>query len=603
MRHRLACVVVVVAACGHHHPNGALDGLVSLAIAPADQILVIDQGAAATSTYVVTGTFADGHTADVTADVTLALADPSLGTFQPKNGAFTSTTLHGGITQVTATGNMQSAATKLTLVFAQRWNDPGSPTLPIDPTLPFGGPADPARAPALVYPNDGVVVPPNLGRLELHFRPGPGNTLFELWLSNAATDIKVYLRCTMPANGGCIYQPDAQLWSWLSQTNQGGDPVKWSIRGTDDTGTGVGTSSAMHLGFAYKDVNGGIYYWTTTTEAIMRYDFASTTQIVATKYVGTELEGTCIGCHALSRDGTKLVAEVNGQNDGRTALVDVASKTVMNTFGTPPRSMFESWNPTGTQYVSVYGDSGATTYDLQIIDGNNATLVQTIAVGGTAQHPSDHPDWSLDGMRIAYVSVGIAGTMQRMWNGSIYQVAQAGGGWGTPQPLVQAASNLENNYYPAYAPDGRLLVFDRSTCTSGSSTGGECNADTNATATLWAIDSQASGASAIALANANRPGIADGAATALTNSFPKWNPFVFDQSSTGGHVAWITFSSKRQYGLRAPPGGGTLLWMAAIDLDAPAGADPSSVAFALPFQDLTTSNHIAQWTEQVVGLQ
>jgi hypothetical protein len=40
--------------------------------------------------------------------------------------------------------------------------------------------------------------------------------------------------------------------------------------------------------------------------------------------------------------------------------------------------------------------------------------------------------------------------------------------------------------------------------------------------------------------------------------------------------------------------------MAAIDLDAPAGTDPSFAAFALPFQDITTSNHIAQWTTQVV---
>jgi len=189
--------------------------------------------------------------------------------------------------------------------------------------------------------------------------------------------------------------------------------------------------------------------------------------------------------------------------------------------------------------------------------------------------------------------------MQRMWNGSIYQVSAQGG---TPQLLVQAASNLENDYYPAYAPDGRLLVFDRSTCTSGSSTGTECNADTNATATLMAIDTQAAGATPLALTNANKPGIADGTNTALTNSFPKWNPYLFGKLS-GGNIAYMTFSSKRNYGLRTPPGTGTLLWMAAVDLDAPAGTDPSSVAFALPFQDITTSNHIAQWTTQIVVLQ
>ena len=45
----------------------------------------------------------------------------------------------------------------------------------------------------------------------------------------------------------------------------------------------------------------------------------------------------CIGCHALSRDGTKVVAEVQGQNDGRLLMWDVANTTpivvVMNNKG------------------------------------------------------------------------------------------------------------------------------------------------------------------------------------------------------------------------------------------------------------------------------
>ena len=59
------------------------------------------------------------------------------------------------------------------------------------------------RAPDLVYPNDGVLLPPNLGRLEFHFKPGAGNTLFELSFANPVTDVKVYLRCTA-LNGGCM---------------------------------------------------------------------------------------------------------------------------------------------------------------------------------------------------------------------------------------------------------------------------------------------------------------------------------------------------------------------------------------------------------------
>ena len=44
--------------------------------------------------------------------------------------------------------------------------------------------------------------------------------------------------------------------------------------------------------------------------------------------------------------------------------------------------------------------------------------------------------------------------------------------------------------------------------------------------------------------------------------------------------------------------------MAAVDPDGVlAGHDPSYPAFALPFQDLTSSNHTAQWTTRIVGVQ
>jgi len=599
MRH--AWLAVLLVACGNHQggsgSGSGLDDLASMKVSPDDQTLVVQNGVAATSAYTVTGVFNDGHTEDITDQAVLSLADSTLGGFTGAD--LTTGTDRGGTTQVIATAGPAQGSTPVNVMFKTSWNDPASTGLPADPSSLFTGTADNTRAPDLVYPNDGALVPPNLGRLEFHFHAGAGNTIFALSFENSVTDITVYLQCTLPLNGGCIYEPDAQLWSWLSNTNRAADPVMWSLKGTDATGATYGTSTAMKLGFTFEDVSGGIYYWTTTTQAIMRYDFASTTQTQAVKYAGTELEGTCIGCHALSRDGTKLVAEVNGQNDGRTALVDVATKNVMNQFGTTPKTMFETWNPTGTQYAAVYGDNGATNYNLMVINGNDATMVSTIDVGGTATNPTDHPDWSLDGSRIAYVRVGIACTMQRMWNGSIYQVDAAGG---TPELLVGAPDNLHNEYYPAYAPDGRLMVYDEATCTSGTTKGTECEADTSPTATLKAIDSTAASPTPVVLANANLPGLADGANTALTNSFPKWNPFVFDKTAAGGHIAWITFSSKRMYGLRSP-GSGTLLWMAAIDLDAPAGTDPSSIAFALPFQDVTTSNHIAQWTTQIVQIQ
>jgi hypothetical protein len=84
---------------------------------------------------------------------------------------------------------------------------------------------------------------------------------------------------------------------------------------------------------------------------------------------------------------------------------------------------------------------------------------------------------------------------------------------------------------------------------------------------------------------------------------------VFQRTGeAGSRLMWLTFSSSRYYGLRKPPASsgdqtstGTLIWMAAVDPDAIAnGLDGSYPAFALPFQDYSTSNHIAQWTQTIV---
>jgi hypothetical protein len=593
--------LLVASACGGHggggdDNSGSLEGLVSITVTPADQTLVIKQSQPAISDYTATGTFDDGRVEDISALVSFNLAEATLGSFQATE--LTTTAAKGGQTQVIATAGAISGSTGVTIRLEQTYTDPGS-LLPPDPSAPFGGTDDPGRAPALVYPNDGVNVPPNLGKLEIHFRPGAGNTLFELSFSSAVLDLKVYLRCTTPLGGGCIYLPDAQVWSWIAESHRGADPVAWRVRGTDDNGTAVGTSGNFAMRFAPDNVTGGIYYWTTTKTAIMRYDFASTTQTVAEQFIDSQMTGgTCVGCHALSRDGKKMVAEAGGQNDGRILLLDVATKTPLVPFGSTQKSNFESWAPDGSQFVGVYADNGATNFNLMLFDGTSGAVTDTIEAGGTSTNPTNHPDWSPLGDRIAYVSVGVKNTLQMMYNGEIRTVAKSGGVWQAPSTLVARAPG-KNRYYPAFAPDGTMLVFNESTCNSGN-TGGECNGDTDPTAKLYAVNA-ISGGTLTALDRANSPGVADGSTTALTNSFPKWNPFVFKSTTTGGRLAWVTFSSTRKYGLRSPPGNGTLLWMAAVDLDAPAGSDPSFVAFALPFQDITTSNHIAQWTTEVVG--
>lgn len=613
----LSLVAILAVACGDpiapHADSGVESALLEITVEPVDQELVIDGFEPATSAYTAIGTFEDGRVEDISDRVQFSLADATLGAFLGRD--FKSTLTHGGRTRVIAELAGVRGETGLVLRMRQRYTDPSATGLPQDPEAPFTGPADTARAPDIVYPNDGVLLPPNLSILEVHFLPGAGNTLFEVSFENALTDIKVYTRCVAPMNGGCIYTPDATVWRWIADTNRGGSDVVVRARGTDDTGTGVGTSADIALAFSLENIKGGIYYWKAAggngDSAVMRYDFGNVAQTTAEPFVGpSQASGKCVGCHALSRDGTKLVASAGGWDVEDALLVDVATATRV---ATPAKAAFASWNPAGTAYVGVFAYTGTPTHNLMLFDG--ATGVQTgeIDVGATAAQSTSHPDWSADGSRIVYVRAGEAYeggvNNQRFYQGSIHMVSDQGGGtFGSPETIVPAEPG-KNHYYPSFSPDGALVAFNTSTCPTGTAHV-DCNADSDPTATVYVVEPK-TGATPIALARANAPGKRD-TGTALTNSWPKWAPFEFQRTQEPGtRVVWMTFSSSRNFGLRTPPAGtspeaatGTLLWMVAIDPDrALAGQDPSYAAFCLPFQDVESSNHIAQWTEEIVILQ
>ena len=593
--------------------NETLAGLSSITLEPADALLVVEAGQTPASlSFRALGTFENGQTRDITPQVRFSSDNSFIGGFS--GNTFTTYKNQGGITTVSALSGTVRGETRVLVKLQASVRDPASPTVPADASARFSGPASATRRPDLVYPNDGVLMPPNMRGAEFHFLPGTSNTLFELAFQNDVTDIEVYLRCTQPLNGGCIYRPDDNTWLWITQTNRGGQPVSVTLRGTDDSGTQVGTAASLSIAFSRDDLTGGLYYWTTSNDtAIMRFDFTSASQSTGEKFVGPEVAGgECIGCHALSRDGRKMVAEASGQNSGRIVLLDVGSKSLLVPYNqgasSPDKSIFESWNPDGSQYVGVYADSGATDFNLMLFDGNTGKRTRSLEGTGTSTSPANHPDWSLDGQKIAFVRMGVKGTNQRFGKGSLQMVSQSSTGWSAPVTLVPAVDG-KNRYYPAFSPDNTFLLYNESTCPTGTTSGTDCNADSDPSAKLFAVRAQA-GATPIELARANAPGKRDTGAN-LTSSFPKWAPFLYQRTrEPGSKLQWFTFSSTRKYGLRNPPAGGgeenatgTLLWIAAIDPDKVAlGQDPSYPALVLPIQDISTSNHIAQWTKAVVPI-
>ena len=582
-----------------------LAGIVSLRIDPLSATVSVQPGMPAMQAYRAFGKSAGGAEEDVTAKVTWSVDRPLL---VPKIAAGVATTSDtvGGVVAVRATTATVGASASLTIKISSTNVATGmgaTPALPATPAQPFGGPADTTRAPQLVYPNDGVLLPPNLNGVEVHYRPGStSNTLFEIAFANANTDVRVYTRC-VTLEDGCVYRPEAGVWQQVAETNRGTGSVTVTVRGTDDMGVGVGQSASLKMSFSKDDVKGGLYYWTTTLKSIERWDFGSTTQTAAETVVSpADGDGTtCVGCHAISHDGTRMVATLGGQNDGRILLWDIGMKTAMAKPFMQQHSQFESWNPAGTMFVGMYTDNHANhsgPSNLLLFDGTTALMMGQIDVGGLR---ADHPDWSRDDQHIVFTSVDTAGsyTDQRPQKSGLAYIERSGTGWSAPMTFLPYVAG-KNRYYPAVSPTNDFVVFNESTCPAGGSDD-SCDADTDPTATLYSMPLPPGTATPTLLASANAPGVNDGTNTVLTNTYAKWSPFVF-QLDEMHKVLWATFSSKRRYGLYKD-NGNLYIWMFAVDPGAASGAgDPSYAAFCLPFQALDTSNHIAQWTEQAVPI-
>ncbi len=446
---------------------------------------------------------------------------------------------------------------------------------PADAPMRFGGPESTTNAPTWVYPEDRTIIPPNLPSFELHFMPGAGNELFEATFAGDVVDVKVYATCT-PVGGGCALALPQEALDQIAAAGRAGGGVRMTLRGTamGAMGGAVARSATRFLGLTQSDLRGGVYYWAAGSGTIVRYEFGrSGARAEAFLRPDADLV-VCVGCHALSRDGTRMVAGSFIPGPARARLIDVATREHV---GAPIAMNFGSFSPDNRRLLASDG------MRMALYDAMTGAAMPGLASGTSGSHP----DWSPNG-DVAVFSrsrsmvpfpVGTPGhdgpadLMLMRWNVSTF---------GPPRALVE--SQGENNYYPGFSPDGQWVVFNRSMS----------NSDNAPDASLWAVRADGS-RPPVSLATAN------GRDATWGNSWPKWAPFVERYvGELEEPLMWITFSSGRDYGLRLRQGSmpRAQLWMAAFRPNA-TGSDPTAPAFWLPFQNVDDSNHIAQWVETV----
>ena len=633
---------VVRADGGNADASSPAARFTSLVIEPASARLTVQEQTPTTADFRVFGIASDGSRTDISTLVAASVLDRSLGQSSNAQGVvrFTAAGTRGGTTKLRAAFQTLTVEANIELSLTIVEGDSNAPILSV-----AVDPDQNRSAATIVYPLDGVLVPPNLSNLEVHFERGSTadqnfNIRFEM---KDRLSVNFVTTCET-LGAGCRFVVPRNTWDRISSTVAGFGPLNIYVDSMVTNGTNKSVSTPVQIELAAQSVHGGLYYWTTSNNGvIMRVDFAQADQAPPQRFYPRS-SGTCYGCHSLAPNGERMTLSSRGQGEGLMTLLQLTENqapaaTIDNGNYTDAADVsrgqvaeqFQSWRSDSSRFVAVFPDDSIIGVqpqrdELRIYDGANGRLLETIDVASRVSHV----DWSPVEDRIAFVNPSMPYTAQRFIGGRLQYIQHdsASGQWSQPISIDTGVGSDQsiNEYTPAFSLDGSFLVYARSQCTSNlcsqlagahGSTFCECNADADPSSRLMAVLKD--GGTAIDLTNVNTPGptdLTDG--YHLANTFPKWSPFEIDRyasdntTATQSKIVWMTFSSRRRFGVRPPVFGreadrdnpdhaSQSIWMVAVDsAKILRGEDGSFAPFILPFQDLDTSNHLAQWTQVIV---
>jgi hypothetical protein len=320
----------------------------------------------------------------------------------------------------------------------------------------------------------------------------------------------------------------------------------------------------------------------------------------------------CRVCHTVSPNGGTLIAQ-HGDNYARTSRYDLGSSNAETSL-TSYDNLF-GWagiSPDGTLALTNAADLAASAPATRLYTFPPTSTTPLTVTGIPANLQGGTPTFSPDGKHVAFDFLG--GTIEST-TGNGTQLVALDFDQGTlafsKLRVLATMTGGKRAGFPSFFPTNDAVAFHYQIVNSNH----RYNTWNQAKAQIWWSDLATGTAKSLNRLNGleadgTTPYLPTGANNHGDDTVLNYEPTV-NPVASGGFI-WVIFTSRRLYGnvatndpwLSDPRNYDMTdlskvttkkLWVAAIDLNAPAGSDPSHPAFYLPAQELVAGNARGFW--------
>jgi hypothetical protein len=551
----------------------------SLYFTPSSASVTLNGTGSASKSFTLHAKHGDGTVTDVEA-TSVEFDRPDLATLKEGEPVqLTASGPYAGTGTLQAVYQGKTASATLTVNMQVVVMGPGLPAGSVAALMGPSLPKDPSLS-ALLYPYDETYFPLGLTSPLTMWTAPNASDVYRIHYSEKNYTYDGYFVVPQPGQ----LRVDQATWDELTASNSG-DPLALTLYRWDAATMKAYTSATESFTIAPASMQGAIYYWSVSGTGEM-----ARIQPVTGAAPDILNGGTCMGCHAVSKDGSTLVASVEGE--GSTDNSDARSWV---SYTLPDVTQVDASHLFGAN-VAVTADGKYTAFGTQPMHLGNTATGAEIAGSGIETFPLDtgmvtlaHPAFAPDGKHFAAVQSDTNWIYWTVGKLALLTWDETTLTFTAPTKLADGSTIAGANHaiaYPSFSPDSNWIAFHVADYATACNPNG-CTVDTEDTGALYMQN--ISGATPIEL-------------TTLTNSSPdpadhnlSFEP-TFNPIERGGYF-WVVFTSERNWGnevVGAPNAGQKRLWVAAIDPKT-GTTDPSHPAFFLEGQVETTANMRGFW--------